>query len=105
MVPADLTDRVAVVTGAASGIAAATARMMAAGGAAVCCGDLNGDGAEQIATEIRDAGGRAMALAVDVSDPDSNRGMVKAAVTALGPLRIAVLNAGVFSVGSVLDVT
>ncbi len=76
--------RVALVTGAGSGLGHATALQLAADGAAVACLDIVGDAAEKTAGEIGEAGGTARAYAVDVSDPESVRPAVAAAAGALG---------------------
>jgi NAD(P)-dependent dehydrogenase (short-subunit alcohol dehydrogenase family) len=60
--------RTAIVVGAASGIGAATSRLLAARGAAVCCADLDGDGARRTAAGIEAAGERASAVDLDVRD-------------------------------------
>ncbi len=87
--------RVAIVTGAAQGIGAATARLLAAQGAAVAVVDLTTERAEPVASQIREAGGRALALGADVSDEPSVRAMVDAARDGLGGLDILINNAGI----------
>jgi 3-oxoacyl-[acyl-carrier protein] reductase len=62
-----LDDRVAVVTGAASGIGAATCEVLAAAGATVVCGDVNPEGLKQTVAAVRDAGGDAVAASADVT--------------------------------------
>jgi 2-hydroxycyclohexanecarboxyl-CoA dehydrogenase len=84
-----LEGRTALVTGGASGIGAATARRLAAEGARVAIGDLNVDGAREVASEID---GHAAAL--DVTDTASIRAAVDGAREALGPIDVLVNNAG-----------
>ncbi len=91
----DLTDRSIIVTGAASGIGAATARLLAQRGAKVVVADLNEVGAQDVAASIRDAGGIAVHCQVDVGDEESVKAMVVGAVAELGGLDGAVNNAGI----------
>jgi 2-hydroxycyclohexanecarboxyl-CoA dehydrogenase len=87
--------RTAIVTGAAAGIGRACALRLAREGKSVGVLDLNQEGAEKVAEEIRAAGGKAIAVGADVS----NRASVVAAVDkvrqALGPVTILVNNAGI----------
>ena len=83
----------AVVTGGASGIGLATARMLAAQGAAVAVLDLEPAGAER----------PLLGLKADVSDDASVRAAVEAAATALGGIDIVVNNAGIGAIGTVED--
>ncbi|HLM19116.1 MAG TPA: SDR family NAD(P)-dependent oxidoreductase, partial [Acidimicrobiia bacterium] len=62
-----LDDRVAVVTGAASGIGAATCEVLAAAGATVVCGDVNAEGLDTTVKRVADVGGHALAVATDVT--------------------------------------
>jgi len=88
-------DRVALVTGGAGGIGAATARAFAAEGAIVAVADRDAAGAEATAAAIRDGGGRASAHHVDIADEASVNAMVEDVVAAHGGLHIAFNNAGV----------
>ena len=90
-----LKDRVAVVTGAASGIGAATAMAMAAEGARVVVGDLNEAGAKAVVERIERAGGQALALTADVTRAADNQALVERAVAAWGRLDVFYANAGV----------
>jgi len=80
------TGKVAIVTGAGSGIGRATARLMASEGAAVTVADIASDAAGRVVAEIEAAGGRARAQTVDVSDADGVQEMIAATVDAFGGL-------------------
>jgi NAD(P)-dependent dehydrogenase (short-subunit alcohol dehydrogenase family) len=97
-----LEGRVALVTGGASGIGRATALAMAAEGARVCVADLNGAGAESVVKEIEAAGGEALASACDVTRPEDDEAVVRAAVQRFGALHVAHLNAGTANPSSIL---
>jgi 3-oxoacyl-[acyl-carrier protein] reductase len=86
--------RVALVTGASRGIGRAIAQALAAGGAAVVAA-ARGDNARPTADEIAAAGGRAEAVAVDVTDPGSIEAAVSRALDRFGRIDILVNNAGV----------
>lgn len=88
-----LQDRVAIVTGAASGIGRATALLLAAEGASVVVADLDAPGARTVAGEIEAAGGTAMAREVDVSSEDAIRDLIAATGEAYGGLDILHNNA------------
>ena len=87
--------KVALVTGAGSGIGEACARLFSNGGAKVVVADINLEGAERVAAALREAGGQAAAVRVDVADPASVEAMVAFAKETFGGLNIAVNNAGI----------
>jgi NAD(P)-dependent dehydrogenase (short-subunit alcohol dehydrogenase family) len=88
-------NRVAVVTGAASGLGRATASMLANEGARVAVLDLAGDAAEKSAAEIGERGGSARAYALDVRDPDQARDTVARVADDIGPPDVLVNAAGI----------
>jgi len=90
-----LDGKVALITGAASGIGLETARRFAEEGAAVVCVDLDGDGADRAAAELTEAGGRATGLAADVSSAADAERMVAVAEETYGALHVAFNNAGI----------
>jgi 2-hydroxycyclohexanecarboxyl-CoA dehydrogenase len=100
----DVSARVALVTGAGGGIGRAVALALAEGGCAVALGDLREDAGASVAGEVEDAGGRALALALDVTDPDSVRRSVKAGESALGRIEVLVNCAGWDEFRSFVDI-
>jgi NAD(P)-dependent dehydrogenase (short-subunit alcohol dehydrogenase family) len=111
-VAAAKTNRVVAITGAARGIGLATAHALAARGARVAIGDLDGAQAEAAAAALPGAGAaaapaggaseahvRAAGFALDVTDPDSFARFLDAAEERLGPLDVLVNNAGIMVVG------
>jgi NADP-dependent 3-hydroxy acid dehydrogenase YdfG len=99
--PGSLEGRKAVVTGASSGIGAATARSLASEGAAVALGARRKDRLDELVQQIEGDGGSAHALEVDVSDEDAARGFIESAAEAMGGLDILVNNAGVMLLGPI----
>lgn len=91
----NFTDKVALVTGGAQGMGAETVRSFARHGAAVAVVDLRQDAAQALADEVIGAGGRAIAVAADVSDEEQVAAMVARVVDEFGRLDAAVNNAAV----------
>jgi NADP-dependent 3-hydroxy acid dehydrogenase YdfG len=96
--------RPAVVTGASSGIGAATALALAAAGYPVALGARRTDRCDEVATAIRDAGGEAVVHALDVTDSESVTEFAKAVASDLGDIEIVVSNAGAVAPGTVHEV-
>lgn len=87
--------RVVIVTGAASGMGAATARVFADEGARVALADIRGDDVEAVAAGIRAAGGDAKAYTLDVGDGDAIKSVVAAVAADFGGVDCLVANAGI----------
>ncbi len=90
-----MSQRVAVVTGAARGIGAATAERLARDGFAVAVLDLDESACEDVAARVRDAGGTALGVGVDVTDAEQVASGVARVADELGPPVVLVNNAGI----------
>jgi len=102
----NLEGKVALVTGASKGIGAAIALELAARGAAVAV-NYSGSkaGADKVVAEIEAAGGKAVAVQADLSNPDAIGPFVKTVASELGPIDILVNNAGVYEFGPLEQIT
>jgi NADP-dependent 3-hydroxy acid dehydrogenase YdfG len=103
--PDALAGTAALVTGSSSGIGAATARRLAAEGAAVALVARRRDRLEQLADSIGQAGGTAHVVQADVTEPQQAAGAVRQAADRFGRLDIVVNNAGVWLLGPALQTT
>lgn len=91
----DLSGRVAIVTGAASGFGERISLGFAAYGCNVAASDLSEAGAQKTAEKVKALGRRSVAIGADIGNPDDIRRMVERATSELGPIDILVNNAGV----------
>jgi 2-hydroxycyclohexanecarboxyl-CoA dehydrogenase len=101
----DATSRVAVVTGAASGMGLAVCHRLAGQGHRVALLDLRGDAVERAAEEVRAGGARAVAAEVDVSDRGAVDDALRKVRSELGPVGIMVTSAGLDAFESFTDIT
>jgi NADP-dependent 3-hydroxy acid dehydrogenase YdfG len=97
-----MADRVAVVTGASSGIGEATAKALAREGYAVALGARREDRISELADEISSSGGKAIAVATDVADKASATALIHRAHNELGSVDVLINNAGVMLLGPIL---
>jgi NAD(P)-dependent dehydrogenase (short-subunit alcohol dehydrogenase family) len=100
-----LSRQIALITGGASGIGAATAKLFAREGASVVITDLNEAAGHETAKAITDAGGRVLFEGADVTSDADCRRVVAAAQQAFGAIHILFNNAGIIRRATVLDVT
>jgi NAD(P)-dependent dehydrogenase (short-subunit alcohol dehydrogenase family) len=98
-----LKDKVAIITGAASGIGRATALKFAREGAKVVAADVQNEANEETVKSIRAEEGTATAIQTDVTDPRAISRMVQAALEAYGRLDILFNNAGIGGAGTILE--
>src|SRR6476620_6424872 len=90
-----LENKVAIITGAGSGIGKAISLLYAAEGAKIVVSDIDEKGGNETVSEIRAKGGEAFFVKADTSKPDDNKNIVEQAVKQFGGLHIAVNNAGI----------
>jgi NADP-dependent 3-hydroxy acid dehydrogenase YdfG len=98
-----LAGTVALVTGASSGIGAATAQMLAGEGAAVSLVARRRDRLDELSAAIESAGGRTLVIEADATDEDQVRAAVAQTVAELGRLDVVIANAGVMLLGPIID--
>jgi len=101
----ELNGKIALVTGASSGLGARFAKVLAENGAEVVLASRRIERLKELRAEIESAGGAAHAVALDVTDPDSVRAAVAQAEAEAGPIDILVNNSGVSTTQRLLDVT
>ena len=99
----DITGKVAIVTGAASGIGRAIALDLAESGSNVVIADTALGGAEEVGREIQSAGGKAIAIKTDVTDRKDVEQMVQRTIEKFGRIDILINNAGIITRTSVTD--
>lgn len=92
-----LQDRVTIVTGGGLGLGKVYCRALAAEGARVVVADIASDAAEEVAGSIRDEGGEAIAVAVDVTSPENTEAMAAEAVERFGSIDVLINNAAMYS--------
>jgi NADP-dependent 3-hydroxy acid dehydrogenase YdfG len=90
----NLKGKVVVITGASSGLGEATAQLLSAEGASVVLGARRIDRLQSLARDLRDRGGKALAVATDVTDRQQVKKLVDTAVEAYGRIDVMINNAG-----------
>jgi NADP-dependent 3-hydroxy acid dehydrogenase YdfG len=100
----NIENKVVVITGASSGLGEATARHLAARGAAVVLGARRTDKLEQIAADIRAAGGKAEVVATDVTRKEQVQALMDTAVRVFGRVDVLINNAGLMSIAPLDEV-
>jgi NAD(P)-dependent dehydrogenase (short-subunit alcohol dehydrogenase family) len=90
-----LENKVAIITGSASGIGKSAALLLAREGASVVISDINEKAGVSVVDEIKKSGGEALFVKTDTSDPEANKNLVEQTVKKYGKLDIAVNNAGI----------
>ena len=100
-----LQGKVALISGAARGMGAVEARMLAAEGAAVVVADLLDEAGQAVAAEIAESGGQALYVHLDVTDEAAWQSAVEAATDRFGKLNVLVNNAGIVRTERVLETT
>jgi 3alpha(or 20beta)-hydroxysteroid dehydrogenase len=103
--PPDFRNKVALVTGSASGLGSAAVRLFAARGASVVICDLRDHDGERLAAELRASGQSAQFLALDVASEDGWRRVAQTVTAQLGALHILVNNAGIIARQGIMEAT
>lgn len=98
-------DRVAVVTGGASGMGLSICRALAAAGDRVAVWDVNGPAAHQVSEELRTAGGTAMACEVDVTDRAAVAEALRKVHAEFGPVQVLITSAGLVGFAPFTEIT
>jgi 3-oxoacyl-[acyl-carrier protein] reductase len=101
----DLSEKVAVITGAASGIGQRSVEFLAAAGAAIVAADVDAGGLGDVVAAVNDAGGRAIAQPTDVTDRAAIEALVQRAVDEHGRLDVLANIAGAMTAGMIEDLS